>query len=267
MAPEIGAVGRDRDPVGVIGRCSCRSPTPAPARARGPTRRARRPGVDEAWSGRLGLSAAGSQAAAVSAATASPTTNQTRVARISSQTIRVIAESAAAWSRSVASVKLTLNRASASRSPSMAATARSRSRPARLTDHDPDDEEQEQVQPFGRIVDRQRVERLDEQEVVEQECADGRRDRRPGAAPRPRPRRLPTGRRPPRCRHPRPAPGAATTTTPSASETATIRTSGPSRRTRRAIRSRRPGARSLPRLSAVEPVIVARPGRCVVRRG
>ena len=49
-------------------------------------------------------------------------------------------------------------------------------------DDDTDDEQEEQVQPLGRIADRERVERLDEEEVVDEERADRRRDGRPGAA-------------------------------------------------------------------------------------
>ena len=49
-------------------------------------------------------------------------------------------------------------------------------------DDDADDEEQEQVQPLRRIADRQRVDRLDEQEVVGEERADRGRDRGTGPA-------------------------------------------------------------------------------------
>ena len=46
------------------------------------------------------------------------------------------------------------------------------------TDDDPDQQEEQEIQPFTRVPDREREDRLDEQEVVEQERRDGGHDRR-----------------------------------------------------------------------------------------
>ena len=73
-------------------------------------------------------------------------------------------------------------------------------------DDDPDDEQEEQVEPLLRVLDRERVARLDEQEVVQEEGADRRQ--RPPAPPRPRPRSPPRpAGRPRRRRRSRPTRG------------------------------------------------------------
>ena len=51
----------------------------------------------------------------------------------------------------------------------------------KLTNDDPDEEEQNEVQPLARIRDGERVEREDEEVVVQQERGDGSDDRAPRA--------------------------------------------------------------------------------------
>jgi hypothetical protein len=51
-----------------------------------------------------------------------------------------------------------------------------------LADDEADEQEQEEVHPLGGILDRERVQRQDEQEVVEQKRGDGGNDRPEGAA-------------------------------------------------------------------------------------
>ena len=48
-----------------------------------------------------------------------------------------------------------------------------------LADDDPDEQQDDEVQPLVRVVDRERVQRQDEQEVVQHERRDGRDDRAP----------------------------------------------------------------------------------------
>ena len=92
-------------------------------------------------------------------------------------------------SRSVASVKRDVEQR-----PRLALALGRRDRPFALApgqaaDHDPHDEQQDEVQPLARVLDREGVERLDEEEVVDEERPDRGGHRRPGAAQRPRPRR------------------------------------------------------------------------------
>ena len=69
-------------------------------------------------------------------------------------------------------------------------------------DRDGDEQEEQQVEPLAGVADHEREARLGQQEVVGEERDERRRDRRPGAELRSRPRRPRGGRRAthPRCR-------------------------------------------------------------------
>ena len=114
----------------------------------------------------------------VSAATVSPTTIQTRDIRVSSRTVAATARRASGASRSRGEGEADVEQ--------RAGLALAGQRPRRTlalltgetTDDRPEDQQQEQVQPLGRVTDGERVEGLDEQEVVQEERPDRGRDRR-----------------------------------------------------------------------------------------
>ena len=78
-----------------------------------------------------------------------------------------------------ASARLTWNSARASRSRAFAISVRDALEGDELADDDADEQQQDEVQPLVRVGDGERVQRQDEQEVVEHERRDGGDDRAP----------------------------------------------------------------------------------------
>ena len=79
----------------------------------------------------------------------------------------------------VASARLTWNSARASRSRATASSARVALERGELADDDADEQQQEEVHELAGLGHGERVARIDEQEVVEQERRDRRDDARP----------------------------------------------------------------------------------------